>query len=81
MELITTSAAPSDVNLRANQICMIEFAYDVVEIDVPIHRTTSCLGGLQLLQVKEFVFFLYHAVWVLNMLNRNPVCRLGYLQI
>ena len=39
------------------------------------YRTTSCPGGLQLWEVKEFDFCVYHAVWVLNMLNHNPVCR------
>ena len=33
------------------------------------YRTTSYSRGLQLWEVKEFDFCLYHAVWVLNMLN------------
>ena len=61
--------------LKANQICMIECAYDAVGC--------AYLIGLQvaLWEVKEFDICLYHAIWVLNMLNHDLVCiYLGYLR-
>ena len=86
MELITTCgckkcAAPSDVNVEGwsdlhDRMCIWCSGMCLS------YRTASCPGGLQLWELKEFNFCLYHAVWVLNMLNHNPVCRyLGYLRI
>ena len=45
------------------------------------YRTTSSLGACNFDKLKSLIF-LYHALWMLNMLNHNPVCRyFGYLRI
>ena len=66
--------------LKANQICMIECAYDAVGCAYFIGQQVAleaCNFGK-----LEFDFCLYHAVWVLNMLSHNPVYGyLGNLQI